>query len=569
MRPPHPVEPGSPYAAHGTRAVHEKLQILRVLRGLDRIGADPGASRALRTALVRLAEVDQLLTLTLEFLERAGCGREEAGTKPTRDALPQMFMAAEQARAEVRDALSAADQRAFDRARGEVAAIEPEIWMQVDDFRAQSGARRGPGRSAGRRRDATPGPLSDDDAAALAARAWSARTKDVREANHPKATAFERRLLPGPSAPLLDWLTHLPPEWLRGIARMHDVDPDAGASLAAQLAARLVDPAWIARFLAERAGASERERLAWLLQAPEVLTPGSEDAKAFAVPWDWSLERPASTGGKLRSAGFVQVGVAHVRDADARTSKLTLAVVPPPLASILREALAVVAPDALHRPAAAVGSRLAEQLDGTPFGDPELDRWKAADRAVSELVEQWALASKPSDRGAQAFFGDGPRELASPSAQVAFFHFLTLDWREKPGAPTTAERVFPGTTFASDDQREIARALIATRPALYRVEAVERGVGFDASPVFPRGPVIRVRERAMSLSLRVGQLLPLRLVPAGPYHFAYTAGDPIAHGEEAAVERALRRKAGTSDPAEFVAREPAAFFRVVRAHAAT
>ena len=564
MRPSQPIEPGSDYAAHGARIVHEKLQILRVLRGLDRIGIDPGESPELRAALVRLAEIDQMLTMMLEVLERDGCKRPNVGKKRAKDSFPGMLMLAEQVRAEVRDALDDDDQGAFGRALGEVAAVEPEIWMQVDELRERSGKSSRSGR--GKREPMLP--MSDDEVADLGARAWNSTAKERREANHPKAVAFERESLPGPQAPLLDWLTRLPPEWLRGIARMHDLDPVGIDPLAQRVAARLVDREWIARFLGERTGASERERLAWLLHMPQVIPPGSEESKAFSVPWDWRLERPASTGGKLRSSGFVHVGVSDAGVHGVKGRRPTLAIVPPPIAALLREALERVAPDALHLPAAKVGSKIAEHLDGTPFDDPELDRWKAADRSVCRLFEEWAIAAKPSERGAEAYFGSAARELSNPSAQTAFFNFLIFDWREKPGAPTTAEAAFPTTSFASGDERAIALAVMATRPALYRVDSIERGVGFDARSVYPPGPVLRVTERAMSLSLRAGQLIPLRLVPVGPYHFAHFAGDPIAHGEEAQVERALRRKAGSRDPVEFVARDPGAFYRAVRAYRA-
>ena len=153
-----------------------------------------------------------------------------------------------------------------------------------------------------------------------------------------------------------------------------------------------------------------------------------------------------------------------------------------------------------------------------------------------------------------------------PAAHAALIDFLIFDWRETPGATTVAERAFPTTAFASDDRRTVAGATVSARPGLYRIDRVEPGIGFDAVPEFPPGPAIRITERAMSMSLRKGQFLPLRVFPAGPYHFVRLAGDPIAHGRDAAVLRALRRKALARDPAEFIAADPAAFHRIIREH---
>jgi len=559
LRPSHPVAPDSLFARHGARLIHEKLQVLRLLRALDRIGINPAKVRAVQTPLVRLAEVDAMLATLLEGFERFGCESPTAQETSAPDPISGVIAIAEEARANVRVALSPSDQRYLAKALTEVVATEAEVWTEIDEVRARSAAAKS--RTARSRPLARPGNyLSDEEVARAKRRAWGPDTGLPVPAGREKVLAFERQSLPSSTEPLLAWFTRLPLPWQLGIARGHDVAPDATVPLAERIAARLGEEAWLREYLTERVGSSERERLAQLLaEGSYDLDPrGGELDERFQVPWDWNLDRPVTTGGKLRVAGFAHVGT---RDG------MTIVTVPPALVKPLTQALAAADPVSADLPRRAVAAAKAHSLEGKPFTDPELQRWKSADRAVVERFQAWALAAKPSEKGLAAFFGHGERELRSPPETEALVDFMLFDWRETPGAPTVAELALPTATFASDDERAIAVATMAAHPALYRIERIEPGVGFDALPLFPPGPSIWVRERAMSLTTRKGQVVPLRVVPVGPFHFVHVCGDPIAHGREEAVLRTLRRRALARDPAAFVAADPAAFYRVVREHA--
>ena len=155
-RPAHPIAPDSIFAMHGQRLIHEKLQVLRLLRGLDRAGIHPAKVTSLQTPLVRLAEVDQMLTAIIEGFERFGCTSMTEKEKRSTDQTQGLFAIAEEARSDVREALPPSEERYLQKALGEVTASEPEIWMQVDEFRGRTKAAgsRGAGATtaSGRRR---------------------------------------------------------------------------------------------------------------------------------------------------------------------------------------------------------------------------------------------------------------------------------------------------------------------------------------------------------------------------------------------------------------------------------
>src|SRR5207247_2623481 len=117
--------------------VEAKLSVLRLLRALDRAGADPSKTPALGIELVHLAEYDDLLTACLELLDRLGPGSEDAGENP----IEKLVEMGSQVRGAVLRAVPAILRRDVLHSLSTVTASEPEIWMQVEALR------RGPAKS--------------------------------------------------------------------------------------------------------------------------------------------------------------------------------------------------------------------------------------------------------------------------------------------------------------------------------------------------------------------------------------------------------------------------------------
>ena len=292
-----PPEPGSLFARYGAKVVEEKLRNLRLVRALDRAGVDLGGGEGLETAILQMAHYDGLLTSMLELMDRDG--REgEMVTDPVRPAL----RIAEEVRGAVMEALDAEDQYEVRHAMNEVAASEPEVWMEVEALR---------------RMPMSAGPLSALEAPVFdlepmgESRITFAPDRPPRPPGHKDVVAQENRPLPPTDAPLSAWFARLPAVWLEATATLNDVEIGRGdAALPARIAERLADAAWIPRLLTERVGASGREILASLLEtgsAPFAAMSRRMRA-ALEVPWDWRGGLPPTDGGKLRVAGLVHVG---------------------------------------------------------------------------------------------------------------------------------------------------------------------------------------------------------------------------------------------------------------------
>ncbi len=556
-RPSTPAAPGSLYAQFGPALVAEKLRVLRTIRALDRAGIDPSEVAAVREPLVRLAEVDDMLTAILDGYERFGCEPAASGDLESGASIPQLLRVAEALRGDVADALASPDRKAFERCGPEVMAIEAEVWMQVDEFRARqrSGGRK-PRAKAG---DAGRFPLTDVEARHAADATWGEGKEPPRPAGRKQVAEAERASLPPDDAPLVAWFERLPVPWLQGVAIVHDLPTAGTIPLVERLAARLSASGSLERILVERLGASEREKLAILLAVgPLPLGAATSDAsEVFEVGWDWTLGMPAPVGSKLRAVGLVHVG---------RVGRSRVASIPPPLRGPLAAALVAVDPDAAQAPNRAAGSLRATASEGAPFAEPALAHWKAIDKSLSAVFESWLEKGALSERAVIPFFGPGQRVLETDAQREALCEYVLFDWRASPGAATVGERALTTTKFPSPEHKAVAAATVAARPAVYRVERTNPGTDVDVVPVFPPGPAVRVTDRGFSHTALPGIWVPMRVYPAGPYHFCRFAGDPIRHAQQPLLERALLRGARRTDPATWIAEDPAAFYRTLRAH---
>lgn len=547
---PGPTPPHAPLDPAGTEAIIEKLRILRLIRALDRARVAPDRVPALRTPLVRLAEVDELLTAVLELLDRVRSADSDEGEMRM---LAPLLQICEQVRGEVLDALHPRDQEAVRRASGEVVVTEAEVWLEVE------GLRRRPKR--GSRRASRP--MDDEEAQEAAAKAM-ASTRLRRPPGAEKVAAQERAALPDDLAPLQAWLAWLPAPWVRAVARIHDLDPaQEPRALVAALAARLCQPAWLQRFLAERLGSPEREVLMAILEYPGVaLGRGPKSlVGTFAVHWDWEGGVPATSGGRLRSAGLVYVGARRGR---------RVATVPPALRPLLTAALKHVDPGLLDMPDRARRIQAAEALQHAPHVDAELERWKEHDRAFSRWIQKHGLRDRSTSAAIAAYFGGGPREVYSEAESTALVEFAVLDYRAEPGAPTAAERLLGEQPLRDADAQAVARAIAAARSALYRIESLRRGRDLTFRPVWPAGEPVVVTDRAASLTAEEGWLFAARLYQAGPYTFFRWLSDPLPAGRERRILLELERmrtaaKAeGHADSAAFLAAHPEALVYAMR-----
>ena len=556
-RPSTPAAPGSLYARFGPAVLAEKLRVLRTIRALDRAGVDPSEVAAVREPLVRLAEVDDMLTVVLDGFERFGCGPADGEDPEPASTIPQLLQLAEALRGDVVDVLDSGDRKAFERCTTEVMAIEAEVWMQVDELRARK--RKGGRKRRPKGRDAGSLALTDVEVQRAGEEAWGEGKKPPPLPGRRQVAEAERVPLPADDAPLVAWFERMPAPWLQGLAIVHGLPAAGPVPLAERVAGMLSTPGALERILRERLGASEREKLALLL-AMDFLPLGgaaSDASEVFEVDWDWTLGLPAPVGAKLRAVGLVHVG---------RVGRSRVAAVPPPLRGPLAAALVAVDPDAAQVPKQVAGNRWATASEGTPFADPTLDRWKAIDKSLGAVFESWLGDRAHFGRAVIPFFGPGPRVLETDAQREALFEYFLFDWRASPGAPTVGERALATTRFASPEHKAVAAATMATRPAVYRVERTQPGAHVDVVPVFPPGPAIRVTDRAFSYSALPGIWVAMRVYPAGPYHFCRFAGDPIRLAQQPELERALLRGARRSDPATWIAEDPAAFFRTLRAH---
>lgn len=129
-----PVPPAdlTPYDRYGSRLVAAKVDVLRLIRALDRAGVDlDGARPALKKALVRLAKHDALLTSTLALLDAQG--RET--TEPPSTTFEQLVAGGARRRDDVVGSLAPSDAAAVRRALPIVEVEESEVLAEVEAWR--------------------------------------------------------------------------------------------------------------------------------------------------------------------------------------------------------------------------------------------------------------------------------------------------------------------------------------------------------------------------------------------------------------------------------------------------
>lgn len=272
------------------RLVEEKLENLHLFRALAAAEIDRSAHAALPTTLADLTRYDMSLTRVLSRFER---GRHES-----------LVDAGVHIRRAVFQALPARLQLRVTGALTQVAASEREVWLEVAALRRSEGEAQGAGHTP-------PDALVQKGVQALH------EMSDAPASSEPRITRSDVRseLQDAKSLPIepraVAWLNHLPIEWLRVTARLHDLDDALEKEpLVHTLAAHLEDPDAVGNVLRDKLDANERVLVAGLVVAEEVdVRDLDEETQAtLSVPWDWSASLPAGPG-RLRTFGLTFVGM--------------------------------------------------------------------------------------------------------------------------------------------------------------------------------------------------------------------------------------------------------------------
>lgn len=516
------------------RLVDQKLQFLRLLRALDRVGIDPQEVAGIRKPLVRIAQLDSLFDSSLEF-----CEREPAAISGLESTLRELVASAEAARGDVLDALSSKDQEALVCASREVAVNEFEVWNEV----------------AALRRTAAEEPDEDVegvdeldgllDAEALADEIWGEGGTGGFEVHaDERVRRHERKPMPTPDAPLREFFDRLPRNWRRVMAQFHDIPVQGRPALAQRLADRVSDPAWLRTFIGERLGRSERELL-WQFATTTAIPidihddlhadrAGFELGGLLEVHWDWEEGLPPATGGKLRAAGLVHVG----SDRGER-----IAAVPPVLKELvlnaIREADAELADhiDSVERAA-----RAREEIESSST-TPELARWQELDNEVTaQVMRQISDPIRELEAPFRALTGSTDLEFTSENELYQAFEFAVYVWRSKRGGPTLADQWAPSLRWSCDDARALFDRIRAAPPVVYRIAATDERETVKLERVFPAGSAENITDRGLAMSCRPGWLIAARNYDAGPYRRMRLLGGPVASGREKRFLRALRRE---------------------------
>lgn len=318
----------------------QKLDVLRLLRALDRVGVTPAEHAGLPGALARLHMFDEMLTTLLVFADDGAEGTDDPEFVASAETFVETGPAA---REEVLAVLPPEIRMRAAGAATQAVATEAEVMLELE----------------ARRREAETYVSDDEDedydvedmfrevdraAEALASFDAAPLPHDERVARQ------EAKPLPLARAPE-PWLERLPAAWLKTMARLHGLDSARKKPvLVKDIAKHLRTPEALRPVLAEALDPEARLCLAGLLVFGEAA--GEEFDEAFAaaaaVPWDWTSRTPAVLApGRLRVYGLAFVGRRKGETVYALPEDLVVPVAEA-LFPLLREAGPSVPEDVLH-----------------------------------------------------------------------------------------------------------------------------------------------------------------------------------------------------------------------------
>ena len=195
---------------------------------------------------------------------------------------------------------------------------------------------------------------------------------------------------------------------------------------------------------------------------------------------------------------------------------------------------------------------------------PELRRWRECQARIEDEVAGTLEAAPPPPEVLLDFFaplldGGPPDEDWYPFAAI----HLMYHWRPRPGDPTAAERVEASGRALAEDERFLLKALREARPSLYEVVETHPDKGMLVRDRFRGDRTEFVDGMDHALAYERGDLLPARIVAAGPYHLLDLLGVPApADYATDALEwlegefRGFANRKGTLDRDAFLAELP-------------
>ena len=164
--------------------------------------------------------------------------------------------------------------------------------------------------------------------------------------------------------------------------------------------------------------------------------------------------------------------------------------------------------------------------------DPELARWKAEERELYEqITEMIDDRSNEEYRAQQRYFGKPElgaellEEMAQYAVAMAFDEWWAAHFRHTKESPTVVEALLGGAV--SPKQRTLLLARQQATPSLYRIEEVEPAKGRMRVSDLLTGKETVVHDSGLASSLHGDLVVPLTLLPAGPFTFALPQGPPI------------------------------------------
>jgi len=189
-------------------------------------------------------------------------------------------------------------------------------------------------------------------------------------------------------------------------------------------------------------------------------------------------------------------------------------------------------------------------LEGHRPADDDLEGWKAADSRVTDwLLDAVSRSGIVTPREAKSFLGsaDVIAEHEDPH-ESAVVESALLEWAAVDVRPTRKGGSLVDRLLRADaptpEKRAILEGRRLARPGLFRVASRIPGVSLELVDIVA-GDSITVHDRSLSRRAEPGEILTLRVMRAGRFHFPVIVGpsippamlaDAIAHLRRAGLE---------------------------------
>ena len=190
--------------------------------------------------------------------------------------------------------------------------------------------------------------------------------------------------------------------------------------------------------------------------------------------------------------------------------------------------------------------------------DPLLGRWKAEEYDLfQQLLRHQSESENERYRSLQRYFGEPVigeellEDLEDYGIQVAFCEWWAAHHRQKSTAPTLIERLLAAPAPWSQEQRELLRSRQRAHPGLFRVVGTDPAAGTVRLNDLLTDAPTTIHDQGLADCLRDNLIVPLALLPAGPFIFALPQGPPIPFLHLDSALKWLKRHHFSPKPAAF------------------